>query len=254
MKTKVALQLYTVVAPRDVAAPVVAAAARDGNPIDMTDAKVPGWVVMRMKLRPLNPYGGDNLSLIVTKAEPGQLYVTDGSQGEYLRCIRARMHSWLQGDGNHDVAAARLGEYLNAEKGCTTSRHKWGLPRSPGKVAPRAAARQAAPGVRGPDKGPRERRHDLYIVYTAPHGEEIHIRASSSLGRGMMEHGAPEPEGWNHRLDVMKSPLDKRSLLRKIMAVETRGDKEEIVQAKMKMVVTGKLQPSGRVPERKPAK
>ena len=251
MKTKAALRLYTVVAPREVAAPVVAAAARDGNPIDMTEARVPGWVVMRMKLRPLNLSGGDNISLIVTKAESSQLHVTEGAQGEYLRCIRARMHSWLQGDGDPDVAAARLGEYLNAEKGCTAPGHKWGVLRLPGKTAPHTATTPAAPGVRGPDRTPRERRRDLYIVYTAPHGEEIHIRASSAIGREMMRRGAPEPDGWTHRLEMMKSPLDKRSLLRKVMAVEVRGSKEEMILAKMKMVVTGKLPPQGRVPERK---
>ena len=252
MKIPAALRLYTVVAPMDVATPVVTAAACDGNPIDVADANVPGWVVMGMKLRPLNLYGGDNLSLIVTKVEPMQLYVTDGSQGEYLRCIRARMHSWLQGDGNRDVAAARMVEYLNAEKGCTSPKHKWGLPRVAGKASTPTVTRQPTPGVRGPDRTPRERRRDLYIVYTAPHGEEIHIRASSAIGREMMRHGAPEPEGWTHRLEMMKSPLDKRNLLRKISAVEAKGSREEMIRAKMKMVVTGKIPTEGRLPERKP--
>ena len=255
MKIKPALLLHTVVAPREVAQPVVTTSFVDGNPIPMKDADAPGWVVMRMKLRSFEQTPGANRSLIVTRIEPKQLARTDGSQGEYLRCIRARMLTWLQGGGDPEKAAARMVEYKGAEQACTRGGDEWGAPRATGRAVtakPPVPAGEPHPRARGRDREPRKRRRDLYIVYTAPHGEEIRILASSRLGKAMMADGAPEPEGWSHRLETTESPLDKRPLLRRVMAVRANGQREEMARAIMKMVVTGKSPLNGRVPTHPP--
>jgi hypothetical protein len=218
---------YPVLAPTDAVSPVVTASVCAGDPIPAKPAKVPGWTFLTLKLRPFDEFSSPNYALIVTKFEPKQTGDVDGSQGGYLKDIRARTHSWLLAGGDFELAQRRLAEYKAVEAQVTLPGKEWGPPRRPGR-------RQTQPpviaspkqGVRGPDKHPRRQRRDEYIIYTSPQGESLPILARSRLGQDLLTSGTFVPEGWACSRGRMGGSLDRRPLLAKLAGMKADGRRE----------------------------
>lgn len=214
MATAIALMRYPVLAPTDVATPVVTASAVDGNPIEAKPAKMPGWTFMTLKLRPIDEFKeGVNWSLIATRVEPKQTADTEGSQGGYLKSIRARTHTWLQGGGDFKLVGERMGEYKAMEASATVPGREWGLPRKTGKGTVSPPTDLAPPGVRGKDKGKRRPRRDRYLVLVAPDGSELPMLPRSKHARIIADAGYPVPDGWRFAWRDMDPPMAKRPVL-----------------------------------------
>lgn len=224
MTTAIALMLYPVLAPADVAAPVVTASVVDGNPIDVRPAKMEGWSFMTLKLRPLDELdGGVNWSLIATRVEPKQTTDIEGSQGGYLKSIRARVHTWLKGSGDFMLAGKRMDEYKAMEASATVPGREWGLPRKTGKRGDTPAAVPRQPGVRGKDKSKRRPRCDRYLVLVGPDGSKLPMLPRSKHARIIAEAGYPVPDGWTFLWGDMESPMDRRTIVQRLKAMPGYG-------------------------------
>lgn len=224
MTTTIALLLYPVLAPTDAASPVVAASVVDGNPIDARPAKMPGWTFMMLKLRPIDEFKtGVNWSLIATLVEPKQTSDIEGSQGGYLKSIRARTHSWLQAGNDFKLADKRACEYKTVEAQATLPGKRWGAPRKASKDGSTHPPAPKANGVRGKDRGKRRPRRDRYLVLIAPDGCELPMLPRSSHAKTVFEAGYPVPQGWRFAWKVMESPMDKRSIVRRLRAMQSYG-------------------------------
>lgn len=224
MATVTALMRYPVLAPADAASPVVTASLADGNPIDARPSRMPGWTFMSIKLRPIDGVKeGVNWSLIATRTEPKQTTGVEGSQGGYLKSIRARVHTWLQGGGDSSLAEKRMDEYKAAEAFATVPGREWGLPRRAGKGAVSPTANPARLGVRGKDKGKRRTRRDRYLVLVAPDGGELPMMPRSRQARVIAEAGYPVPNGWRFVWRDMGPPMDKRPILRRLACMPGYG-------------------------------
>lgn len=217
MATPVALLLYPVLAPTDAASPVVTASVMDDNPIDARPAKMPGWMFMMLKLRPLDEFKGEvNWSLIATLVEPKQTSDIEGSHGGYLKSIRARTHSWLLAGNDFKLASERAGEYRAMEVQATAPGKRWGAPRKAGKDGATTLPAPKANGVRGKDRGKRCPRRDRYLVLVAPDGGELLMMPRSRQARIIAEAGYPAPDGWRFIWRDMEPPMDKRPILRRL--------------------------------------
>lgn len=224
MTTAIALMRYPVLAPTKAAAPVVTASVVDGNPIDVRPAKMDGWSFMALKLRPLDELRGDvNWSLIATRTEPQQTTGVEGSQGGYLKSIRARVHTWLQGGGDFSLAEKRMDEYKAVEAFATVPGREWGLPRRAGKGAVSPTANPARHGVRGKDKGKRRTRRDRYLVLAGPGGCKLPMLPRSRHARIIAEAGYPAPDGWRFLWEDIEPPMDKRPLIQRLKAMPEYG-------------------------------
>lgn len=223
MRTPIALMRYPVLAPTDAVSPVVTASVCAGDPIPAKPAKVPGWTFLTLKLRPFDEFGSPNYALIATKFEPKQTGDVDGSQGGYLKDIRARTHSWLLAGGDAELTQRRLAEYKAVGAQVTLPGKEWGLPRHPGRQTHPPVTATPKLGVRGPDKSPRRQRRDEYIIYTSPRGESLPILARSRLGQDLLTNGVFVPEGWACHRGRMESSLDKRPVLAKLAGMKTDG-------------------------------
>lgn len=220
MADEIALMQYPVLAPTEAAAPVVTAAVADGNPINARPAKMEGWVFMILKLRPIDESrDGVNWSLIATRVEPRQTTDIKGSQGGYLKSIRARVHTWLQGGGDFRLAARRMDEYKAVEASATVPGREWGLPRKAGNDVAPQTANPARQGVRGKDRGKRRPRRDRYLVLVAPDGSELPMLSRSRQARTLAEAGYPAPDGWRFLWGNMEPPMDKRSVTQRLKAM-----------------------------------
>lgn len=224
MTTAIALMRYPVLAPTEAATPVVTASVVDGNPIDARPAKMDGWSFMTLKLRPLDELRSDvNWSLIATRTEPKQTTGVEGSQGGYLKSIRARVHTWLQGGGDFSLAEKRMDEYKTVEAFATVPGREWGLPRRAGKGAVSPTTSPARHGVRGKDKGKRRTRSDRYLVLVAPDGGELPMMPRSRQARAIAEAGYPVPQDWRFVWKDMEPPMDKRPILRRLACMPGYG-------------------------------
>ena len=224
MATAIALMRYPVLAPTDVAAPVVTASVVDGNPIEAKPAKMPGWTFMSLKLRPIDEFKeGVNWSLIATRVEPKQTSDIEGSQGGYLKSIRARTHSWLQAGGDFELAGRRMDEYMDMGKQATVPGKEWGLPRKTGKGDAAPARTPRASGVRGKDKSARRTRRDRYLVLVAPDGSELAMLPRSRQVRALADAGYPAPHGWGFVWQDMEPPMDKRPIMRRLVCMPGYG-------------------------------
>lgn len=224
MTTAIALMRYPVLAPTDAASPVVTASVVDGNPIDARPAKMEGWTFMTLKLRPIDESREVvNWSLIATRVEPKQTGDTEGSQGGYLQKIRARTHTWLQGDGDFSLAARRLDEYRAAGAQATVPGKEWGLPRKGGRGSNPSVTTPKPTGVRGKDKGKRRPRRDRYLVLVAPDGSELPMLPRSERAHVIAEAGFPVPQGWGFAWKDMEPPGDKRPILQRLVCMSGYG-------------------------------
>jgi hypothetical protein len=247
--TPFALMLYPVLAPAEAAQPVITRSVIEGNAIDARPAKVDGWMFLRMKLKPLERFDDPNRSLIVSRLEPKQLGELEGSQGGYLKSIRAHTHTWLQAGGDLELATKRLAEYRAMEAEAVAPGEEWGPPRQPGKQQPiTPAIAPSQPGVRGKDKAPRQRRRDEYVAYTSPHGESLMILGSSELGRDLLANGAYVPNGWSCRRVCSESPKDVRSLLKRLGSMKAEGVAEERARTMLEIFLRGDNPSATRTP------
>ena len=224
MATPTALLLYPVLAPTDAASPVVTASAVDGNPIDARPAKMPGWMFMMLKLRPLDESRGwVNWSLIATRVEPKQTSDTGVSQGGYLKSIRARTHSWLRAGNDLKLADKRADEYKAIEAQTTVPGKGWGVPRKAGKDGVTPPPAPKANGVRGKDRAKRRPRRDRYLVLIAPDGGELPMLPRSKHAKAISEAGYPVPHDWIFAWKDMSPPADKRPVMRRLRAMQSYG-------------------------------
>lgn len=221
-KNRIALMRYRVVAPADVANPVIDQSNMDGNPIAVMPNAPPGWVVMELKIRPIDEWAEDvNWSLIVTRMEPKQTLEVKGSQGGYMKDMRARMHTFLKGGGDSKVAAQRLGEYRRAEGKLTVPSKTWGEPRKPGKASEHLAPKPA--GVRGKDKHKRGARRDRYLVLVAPSGETLHMLPRSKHAQALAKAGYPAPRDWRYEWRITEGPKDNRPVTLRLAGMSCYG-------------------------------
>lgn len=220
MSTETALMCYPVLAPAEAASPVVTASIADGNPIDAKPAKMDGWVFMTLKLRPLDKLnGGVNWALIATRVEPRQTTDVDSSQGGYLKSIRARTHTWLQGGGDFRLASKRMNEYRAMEAAATVPGREWGAPRKAEKGTVPPPDNPARPGVRGKDNGRRRPRRDRYLVLVGREGDRLPMLPRSRHAQIIAAAGYPAPDGWHFVWEYMDPPLDKRSVIQRLKAM-----------------------------------
>lgn len=253
MGVPVALMQYVVTAPAEEAAAIVGQASADGNPIEVVIANRGGWMVMRMKLAPMESGCNidNNWSLIAGKVRPKQLFVTSGSHGQYLQRLRARVHSWLQGRRTTSLAEKRVAEYRRMEGEASDADHPWGSPRSTGRKRRDGYEPDPAPGgrgKRGPDRGKRRPRRDLYVVYTSPCGEELMIRGHSAIAKDILENGAYIPRDWACHKAYMNGTMDKRPLMVRLQAMRTEGVNDEIGKGLLRKFLKGDCFPHPRQP------
>lgn len=254
MRIPVALLKYTIVAPSDVASPVVTESVIKGNPIEV-EKKIlfgSGWTMLKMRLKPIPSYGDVNLSLLVLKRPPVQAGQISGCQGSYLQQLRARTHTWLQGSGGAELAAKRRAEYEELGALSMPAGQSWGEPRKSGRAKdiatpPVTAGTGARKGKK--DITPRARRRDLYIVYTAPHGEEVAIRAMTPYGRELLANGALLPYGWKHRLESRVGPLDRRPMHTRVTATRADTQGEQFARMALGEYLQKRRSGNGPVPE-----
>ena len=224
MTTAIALMRYPVLAPADAASPVVTASIADGNPIDARPARVDGWTFMTLKLRPIDALkGGVNWSLIATRVEPKQTADVEGSQGGYLKSIRARTHTWLQSGGDFELTRKRMDEYKTMEAQATVPGREWGPPRKVGKGTESLPTNPHSAGVRGKDKAKRRPRRDRYLVLVAPDGGELPMMPRSRQARAIAEAGYPAPDGWAFRWKDMEPPRDRRPVVQRLKVMPGYG-------------------------------